>query len=376
VSWERDGIPRSPGAWLTTAARRRAIDQLRRERTLRGKLPLLVDPQSGTSYDAVPTEALDEVAGEEDEVITDDRLRLVFTCCHPALAREAQVALTLRLVCGLSTADIASAFLVPEPTMAARVTRAKKKIIGARIPYRVPEAAELPDRLDAVLTVVHLLFTAGHTAPSGGDLVRAELVERAVALGRMLTGLMPDEREAAGLLALMLITDSRRDARLDDSGQLVLLEDQDRARWDREQIDRGHELVVAALRGGRPGRFALQAAIAGQHGRAPSREETDWTQILAFYDLLVAAWPSPVVALNRAVAVSMVHGPQAALDEVAAIEQGGRLAAYHYLPAAKADLLRRLGRADEAQVAYREALDLVGNEAERAFLERRLADLG
>jgi RNA polymerase sigma-70 factor (ECF subfamily) len=376
VSWERDGIPRSPGAWLTTAARRRAIDQLRRERTLRGKLPLLVDPQSGTSYDAVPTEALDEVAGEEDEVITDDRLRLVFTCCHPALAREAQVALTLRLVCGLSTADIASAFLVPEPTMAARVTRAKKKIIGARIPYRVPEAAELPDRLDAVLTVVHLLFTAGHTAPSGGDLVRAELVERAVALGRMLTGLMPDEREAAGLLALMLITDSRRDARLDDSGQLVLLEDQDRARWDREQIDRGHELVVAALRGGRPGRFALQAAIAGLHGRAPSWEETDWTQILAFYDLLVAAWPSPVVALNRAVAVSMVHGPQAALDEVAAIEQGGRLAAYHYLPAAKADLLRRLGRADEAQVAYREALDLVGNEAERAFLERRLADLG
>jgi RNA polymerase sigma-70 factor (ECF subfamily) len=376
VSWERDGIPRSPGAWLTTAARRRAIDQLRRERTLRGKLPLLVDPQSGTSYDAVPTEALDEVAGEEDEVITDDRLRLVFTCCHPALAREAQVALTLRLVCGLSTADIASAFLVPEPTMAARVTRAKKKITGARIPYRVPEAAELPDRLDAVLTVVHLLFTAGHTAPSGGDLVRAELVERAVALGRMLTGLMPDEREAAGLLALMLITDSRRDARLDDSGQLVLLEDQDRARWDREQIDRGHELVVAALRGGRPGRFALQAAIAGLHGRAPSWEETDWTQILAFYDLLVAAWPSPVVALNRAVAVSMVHGPQAALDEVAAIEQGGRLAAYHYLPAAKADLLRRLGRADEAQVAYREALDLVGNEAERAFLERRLADLG
>ncbi|MDP9221042.1 MAG: RNA polymerase sigma factor, partial [Actinomycetota bacterium] len=335
-----------------------------------------VDPQTGTLYDAVPTEALDEGVGEEDEVITDDRLRLVFTCCHPALAREAQVALTLRLVCGLSTADIASAFLVSEPTMAARVTRAKKKITGARIPYRVPEAAELPDRLDAVLTVVHLLFTAGHTAPTGGDLVRDELVERAVALGRMLTVLMPDEREAAGLLALMLITDSRRDARLDDSGQLVLLEDQDRSRWDREQIDQGHQLVVAALRGGRPGRFALQAAIAALHGRSPSWEETDWTQILAIYDLLVVAWPSPVVALNRAVALSMVHGPQRALDEVAVIEHGGRLAAYHYLPAAKADFLRRLGRADEARVAYREALDLVGNEAERAFLERRLAELG
>jgi RNA polymerase sigma-70 factor (ECF subfamily) len=376
VSWERDGIPRSPGAWLTTAARRRAIDQLRRDRTLRGKLPLLVDPHTGTSYDAVPAEALDEVVGEEDEVITDDRLRLVFTCCHPALAREAQVALTLRLVCGLSTADIASAFLVSEPTMAARVTRAKKKITGARIPYRVPEAAELPDRLDAVLTVVHLLFTAGHTAPTGGDLVRDELVERALVLGRMLTVLMPDEREAAGLLALMLITDSRRDARLDDSGQLVLLEDQDRSTWDRGQIDEGHELVVAALRGGRPGRFALQAAIAALHGRSPSWEETDWTQILGIYDLLVVAWPSPVVALNRAVAVSMVHGPQAALDEVAVIEQGGRLAAYQYLPAAKADFLRRLGRADEARVAYREALDLVGNAAERAFLERRLAELG
>jgi RNA polymerase sigma-70 factor (ECF subfamily) len=376
VSWVRDGIPRSPGAWLTTTARRRAVDQLRRDKTLRSKLPLLVDPETGTSHEPAGAAGAGAGVGEEDDVITDDRLRLVFTCCHPALAREAQVALTLRLVCGLSTADIASAFLVSEPTMAARVTRAKKKIAGARIPYRVPEPAELPDRLDAVLTVVHLLFTAGHTAPAGSELVRDELVDRAVALGRMLTALMPDEREALGLLALMLITDARRGSRLDEAGQLALLEDQDRSRWDQAQIAQGHQLVLAALRGGRPGRFALQAAIAALHGQSPSWEATDWRQILGLYDLLVQAWPSPVVALNRCVAVSMVHGPQAALDQLAAIEAGGRLASYHYLPATKADLLRRLGRADEAAVAYREALALVSNDLEQAFLAGRLAALG
>ena len=375
VSWARDGIPRSPGAWLTTAARRRAIDQLRREKTLRDKLPLLIDPETGTSHDPHDPEP-GETGEAEDDVITDDRLRLVFTCCHPALAREAQVALTLRLVCGLSTPEIASAFLVSEPTMAARVTRAKKKIAGARIPYRVPAAAELPDRLDAVLTVVHLLFTAGHTAALGSELVRDELVDRALGLGRLLTVLMPDEREAQGLLALMLITDARRDARVDDAGQLVLLEDQDRTRWDREQISHGDALVVSALRGGRPGRFVLQAAIAALHGQASSWEATDWPQILALYDLLVRAWPSPVVALNRTVAVSMVRGPEAALADLALVEQEARLAAYHYLPAAKADFLRRLGRADEARLAYRDALSLVSNEAERRFLERRLVDLG
>ncbi len=373
----RDGIPRSPGAWLTTTARRRALDQLRRDKTLRAKLPLLVDPVTRTSHEAWDGPSGPDTAVEEDdEVITDDRLRLVFTCCHPALAREAQVALTLRLVCGLSTADIASAFLVSEPTMAARVTRAKKKITGARIPYRVPEPAELPDRLDAVLTVVHLLFTAGHTAPAGHELVRTDLVQRAVELGRLLTVLMPDEREALGLLALMLITDARRDSRLDGSGQLVLLEDQDRSRWDQGQIGRGDQLVEAALRGGRPGRFTLQAAIAALHGQSPSWEATDWRQILGLYDLLVLVWPSPVVALNRCVAVSMVHGPQAALDDLAAIEAGGRLATYHYLPATKADLLRRLGRADEAAAAYRDAIEQVGNDAERTFLEARLAELG
>jgi RNA polymerase sigma-70 factor (ECF subfamily) len=375
VAWVRDGIPRSPGAWLTTTARHRAIDQIRRDRTLRDKLPLLVDPATRTSYVGQSPVGDDERDGEEDEVIVDDRLRLVFTCCHPALAREAQVALTLRLVCGLSTADIASAFLVSEPTMAARVTRAKKKITGARIPYRVPDAAELPDRLDAVLTVVHLLFTTGHTAPLGAELLRSDLVERAVGLGRMLVALMPDEREATGLLALMLLTDARRRSRLDDRGRLVLLEDQDRGLWDREQIEQGHRIVLEALRGRRPGRFALQAAIASLHDESPSWAETDWTQILRLYDLLVVAWPSPVVALNRAVVVAMVDGPAAALAEVEALEADGRLAAYRYLPATKADLLRRLGRDEEAARAYRDALALVGNGAEREFLDARLAGL-
>jgi RNA polymerase sigma-70 factor (ECF subfamily) len=375
VSWARDGIPRSPGAWLTTTARRRAIDQLRRERTLRQKLPLLIDPQTGTSYDAQGPQPLDELMGEEGEVIADDRLRLVFTCCHPALAREAQVALTLRLVCGLSTADIAAAFLVSEPTMAARVTRAKKKIAGARIPYRVPGGAELPERLDAVLTVVHLLFTTGHTDPAGADLVRGDLVERALALGRMLVSLMPDEREAVGLLALMMLTDARRNSRVDGAGRLVLLEDQDRSAWDRDEVAQGQELVLQALRGGRPGRFALQAAIAGLHGEAASWDQTDWPQIVVFYDLLLRVWPSPVVALNRAVAVAMVDGPQAGLDALAEVERDGRLATYRYLPATKADLLRRLGRYDEAASAYRAAIDLVGNQAERDFLTARLASV-
>jgi RNA polymerase sigma-70 factor (ECF subfamily) len=375
ATWGRDGVPRSPGAWLTTAARRRAIDQIRREKTLRDKLPLLVDPATRTSYGAQSPlgDGWDEDQGtEEADVITDDRLRLVFTCCHPALAREAQVALTLRLLCGLSTADIASAFLVPEPTMAARVTRAKKKIAGARIPYRVPGEAELPDRLDAVLTVVHLLFTTGHTAPAGGDLRRGDLVARAVALGRMLVALMPDEREALGLLALMLLTDARRETRVDEGGRLVLLEDQDRTRWDHDEIGAGHLLVLDALRGGRPGRFALQSAIAALHDQATSWADTDWAQILDLYDLLVGAWPSPVVALNRAVAVAMVRGPASGLAEVVRLEEDGRLAAYHYLPSTKADLLWRLGRYDEAALAFRAAYALAGNEAERVFLAARL----
>jgi RNA polymerase sigma-70 factor, ECF subfamily len=362
-AWIRDGVPNNPGAWLTTAARRKALDALRRERTLRTKLPLLVEPAS----------AADGL--EEPDVIPDDRLRLIFTCCHPALAREAQVALTLRLVCGLGTDDIARAFLVPEPTMAARVTRAKKKISAARIAYRVPGASELPDRLDAVLTVVHLLYTTGHTAPSGSRLVRTDLVERALDLARLLRVLMPDEREVRGLLALMVLGDARRATRTDDTGRLLLLEEQDRSRWDRTAIAEGHALVVEAMRGGQPGRFALQAAIAALHAQAPSYAETDWPQVLALYDLLLRVWPSPVVALNRGVAVAMVRGPRAGLAEIEALENDGRLAGYRYLPATKADLLRRLGRHAEAATAYRAALSLADNDAERAFLSARLASL-
>jgi RNA polymerase sigma-70 factor, ECF subfamily len=308
-------------------------------------------------------------------VIEDDRLRLVFTCCHPALAREAQVALTLRLVCGLSTEEIAQAFLVSEATMAARVTRAKKKITAARVPYRVPAPADLPERLDAVLTVVHLLFTTGHTAPTGTDLVRADLVDRAVQLTRILHQLMPDEREVRGLLALLLLTDARRATRTGPDGRLLLLEEQDRSRWDRNAIAEGQRLVVGALRGGRPGRFGLQAAIAAVHAEAPSYAETDWLQVLRLYDELVRVWPSPVVVLNRTVALSMVDGPAAALAELALLEDDGRLAGYRYLHATKADLLGRLGRRDEAAQAYRSALAVTENAQERDFITRRLASL-
>jgi RNA polymerase sigma-70 factor, ECF subfamily len=369
-AWSQQGVPRNPGAWLTTTARRRAIDLLRRDTTLRRKLPLLVEPD-----EPAPPPAGQQPVEEGASVIPDDRLRLVFTCCHPALAREAQVALTLRLVCGLSTAEIAQAFLVPEPTMAARVTRAKKKISAARIAYRVPGPAELPDRLDAVLTVVHLLYTTGHTAPGGGNLVRADLVDRAIRLARMLRLLMPDEPEVRGLLALLLLTDARRATRCAPDGRLLLLEEQDRTQWDRPAIDEGTALVREALRGGRPGRFALQAAIAALHAQAPSYAETDWRQILMLYDLLGRAWTSPVVTLNRAVALAMADGPEAGLAEIGALERDGRLDGYRYLPAAKADLLRRLGKLDEAAQAYRAALELTANQAERAFLTDRLAEV-
>jgi len=310
TSWTQRGIPANPGAWLTATARRRALDTLRRDQTLRRKLPLLVGTDPATSDPL-------EWEGEAEEVdmsqLSDDRLRLLFTCCHPALAPEAQVALTLRLVCGLTTPEIARAFLVSEATMAARITRAKKKITLARIPYRVPPAHELPDRLDAVLTVTHLLYTTGHTAPAGDQLVRADLVERSLDLARMLSTLMPDDREVRGLLALLLLTDARRATRTTSDGRLLLLEEQDRSRWDRQAIGEGRQLVDQALRRGRPGRFALQAAIAAVHAEAPSYAATDWPEVLGLYDLLLAVWPSPVVALNRAVAVAMVQGPAAGL---------------------------------------------------------------
>ena len=375
-AWSRQGVPRNPGAWLTTTAQRRALDALRRDRTLRAKLPLLIEPDPPLAGGGTAGRGGGTAGGwAEDDVIPDDRLRLVFTCCHPALAREAQVALTLRLVCGLTTAEIAQAFLVSEPTMAARVTRAKKKISVARIAYRVPGAAELPDRLDAVLTVVHLLYTTGHTAPGGEGLVRADLVDRAIALARMILTLMPDEREVRGLLALLLLTDARRATRADPAGRLLLLEEQDRSRWDRDAIAEGTELVVGALRGGCPGRFALQAAIAALHAEAPSYGQTDWPQLLQLYDELLRAWPSPVVALNRAVVRAMVDGPEPALAEIAALERDGRLAGYRYLPAAKADLLRRTGRRAEAAQAYQAALELTENAAERDFLAGRIIEV-
>jgi RNA polymerase sigma-70 factor (ECF subfamily) len=362
TTWARDGVPARPGAWLTTVARRRALNVMRRSDTLATKLPLLVMP--------------DDADVPEADAMPDDRLRLIFVCCHPALALEAQVALTLRLVCGVATPDVAGAFLVAETAMAARLTRAKKKIAAARIPYAVPEAQELPGLVDAVLTVIHLLYATGHAAPSGESLVREDLTERALDLARMLRLLLPAEREASGLLALLLVHHARRATRSGPDGEVLRLSEQDRSLWDRAVIAEADRLVVAALKSGPPGRFALQAAIASLHAHAPSYEETDWPQILVLYDELLRVWPSPVVALNRAVVVSMVDGPEAAMTAIAALEEDRRLDGYRYLPATKAELLSRLGRHDEAAEAYRAALALAGNAAERRFLADRLAASG
>ncbi|GAA1694665.1 RNA polymerase sigma factor [Fodinicola feengrottensis] len=355
-TWARDGVPAQPGGWLTTVARRKALNVLRRGQTLRTKLPLLLEaaPES-TPSDPIP----------------DDRLRLIFICCHPALSEEARIALTLRLVCGLSTPDIARAFLVAEPTMAARLTRAKKKIATARIPYVAPSSEDLPQRVDAVLSVIHLLYSAGHTAHSGEALVRDELTARALDLARTLHALLPADRETAALLALLLVHHARRTTRTDDHGRLVRLEHQDRSAWDRDLIADADRLVVTALTAGPPGRFAVQAAIAALHAQAASYSQTDWPQIVTLYDVLLRIWPSPVVALNRAVAVAMVQGPAAALAEVEALERDGRLTGYRYLPATKADLLHRLGRDAEAVQAYQAALALTDNAAEHEFLAER-----
>jgi RNA polymerase sigma-70 factor (ECF subfamily) len=361
-TWGDRGIPDSPGAWLTTTARRKALDRLRRDATLRRKLPLLVEPDMS-----------EEPA--EPASVPDDRLRLLFTCCHPALAPEAQVALTLRLVCGVETAAVASAFLVPEPTMAARITRAKKKIADARIPYRVPAPAELPERLDPVLTAVHLLFTTGHIAPTGDALVRSDLVSGALALARTLVELLPREPEARGLLGLLLLTSARDATRTAADGRLVLLEDQDRGRWDQSAITEGLRQTAEALTTGGAGRFTLQAAIAGVHAAAGRAEDTDWPRIVALYDGLLAVWDSPVVALNRAVAVSFVDGPAAAIELVDDLARDGRLASYAYLPATRAHLLRELGRNGEAVQEYRAAAALTGNLREREFLLQEGASL-
>ena len=366
-AWARSGVPDRPGAWLTTAARRRAVDRLRREITLQRKLPLLVEPVEAPSE---PGEEPDD----DTEAVPDDRLRLVFTCCHPALEPAARIALTLRLVCGVATPDVARAFLVPEPTMAARITRAKKKIAQARIPYRTPAAAELPERLDSVLSTVHLLFSAGHTAPTGEVLVRDDLCERALDLARTLVRLLPGEREAHGLLGLLLLMHARRATRLDARGRLVLLEHQDRHRWDERMILEGLRHTVLGLQG-RPGRFALQAAIAGAHATAPAFDLTDWPRIVHLYDLLLVVEPSPVVELNRAAAVAFADGPAPALAVVERLADDPRLRAYPYVHAVRADLLRRLDRPVEAAQSYRATLDLTANGAERDFLQRRLDEL-
>ena len=365
-SWRRTGVPDRPGAWLTSTARRRAVDRIRRDVTLRRKLPLLVEPVEAPEEPAM--------AGD-DEAVPDDRLRLLFTCCHPALDPAGRVALTLRLVCGVATPDVARAFLVPEPTMAARITRAKKKIAQARIPYRTPTAAELPERLDSVLTTVHLLFSTGHTAPTGGQLVRDDLCERALELARTLVQLLPAERETRGLLGLLLLNHARRTTRLDAQGRLVQLENQDRQQWDHLMIAEGLRWTVESLQPAGPGRFALQAAVAGAHAVAPTFAATDWARVVHLYDLLLAVEPSPVVELNRAAALAFAEGPAAALEIVERLAGEAQLRWYPYLHAIRADLLRRLGRGNEATGAYRAALDLTANEAERDFLKRRLSDL-
>jgi predicted RNA polymerase sigma factor len=308
--------------------------------------------------------------------IPDDRLRLIVTCCHPALDRSAQVALTLRLMCGLSTAEVARAFLVSETTMAARITRAKKKIAVARIPYRVPAADELPERVDAVLAVVHLLFSTGHTTPAGNELVRRDLVERSVELARMLRRLLPQDPAVAGLLALLLLNDARRETRTGADGRLLLLEEQDRSRWDRRAIAEGLPLVREALRARPPSRYALQAAIAAVHAESPTWNHTDWREILALYDVLTRLWPSPVVALNRAVALGFAYGAEAGVSALDALTGEPQLAGYGYLPAARGAFLQRLGRIEEAREAYAEALLLTENSVERDFLADRLSALG
>jgi RNA polymerase sigma factor (sigma-70 family) len=358
--WPRSGIPDRPGAWLTQVARNRARDELRRRATLRRMLPMLVT---------------DGAAPGPEAGFDDDRLRLIFTCCHPALSREAQAALTLRLVCGLSTGEVARAFLVSEATMAARITRAKKKIATARIPYRAPAPDELGERVGVVLEVVQLIFTTGHTAPAGPGLLRHDLLDRALDVGRLLHLLMPADAAVSAQLALMLLTDARTPARVSPDGRLLLLSEQDRTRWDAAQIEQGIALLVDALRREPPGRYALQAAIAAVHAEAPSWQATDWSEIVRLYDLLLSRWPSPVVALNRAVAIGVRDGPPAGLDALDLLSAEPALATYPYLSAARADFLRQLGRWTAAAEAYEEAIALSANDVERRFLVGRLDEV-
>jgi len=363
--WPRDGIPAGPRAWLVSTGRFKAIDAIRRRARFDASQTELADRLAAEATDAEP---------REPDEIEDDRLRLIFTCCHPALPADAQVALTLREVCGLTTEEIARAFLAAPPTLAQRIVRAKAKIRDARIPYEVPSRVELPDRLDAVLHVVYLVFNEGYSASSGESLTRADLSAEAIRLGRLLVELLP-EPEAMGLLALMLLHESRRAARTGPTGELILLDDQDRARWSRDQIAEGTGLVEGALASRRIGPYTLQAAISAVHAEAPTAAATDWAQIVGLYDVLVRADPSPVIELNRAVAVAMRDGPAAGLALIDAILGRGALADYHLAHSARAELCRRLGRTADARASYTRALDLARQEPQRRFLERRLREL-
>jgi RNA polymerase sigma-70 factor (ECF subfamily) len=362
--WPLDGVPANPRSWLVSAGRFKAIDRLRR----RAHFDATLAPVLRRAGDSV------EPPGLDDDTVEDDRLRLIFTCCHPALGRDAQIALTLREVCGLTTEEIARAYLTPAPTLAQRIVRAKAKIRDARIPYQVPTRADLPARLDSVLHVIYLVFNEGYSASSGSNVVRHDLANEAITLGRLLVELLP-ESEAEGLLALMLLHDARRAARASADGELILLDDQDRGLWNRTQIDEGRRLLEQALRSSRIGRYALQAAIAAVHAEAPAADRTDWAQIVALYDILLRMEPTPVVALNRAVAVAMRDGPLEGLSVIDDILGRGELAEYHLAHSARAELLRRLGRTGEAIEAYERALALSTQEPERRFLTRRLNEL-
>ena len=365
-TWPRDGIPRRPGAWLTTTARNLARDRLRRTAVGASKMRevAMLHCNEEAGHDA-----------NDESGVQDDRLRLIFTCCHPALRLEARVALTLRTLAGLTTAEIARAFLVSEATMAQRLVRAKRKILNAGIPYRVPPAHLLPERTGGVLAVLYLLFNEGYAASAGTDLVREGLSSEAIRLARTLARLMPDEPEALGLLALMLLHDARRDSRVNEAGELVPLEEQDRALWDREAVAEGVGLLAAAMRLGSPGPYQLQAAIAACHATAPEAADTNWAEISRLYGELARLVPSPVVELNRAVAVAMAEGPTAGLSLIEELQASGKLKGYHLLPATRADLLRRLGRRIDAVSAYEEALELAATDAERRYIARRLAEV-